>query len=95
MLAIGDVVWQAAIAAALAIALAWIGYKVQSIAKTNDAVHTLVNSNMGLQLKVAEIALGRLAKLPDASREDVEAWEKAKEMLAAHIASQAVVDSKS
>lgn len=95
MIAVGDVVWQAAIAAGLAIALAWIGYKVQSIAKTNDAVHTLVNSNMGLQLKVSEIAHGRLARLPNASRGDIEAWEKSKEMLAAHIARQAVVDSKS
>lgn len=92
---ISDVVWQALIAAVLALGLAWIGYKVQTISKSTDAVHTLVNSNMGVQLEISEIALGRLAKLPGASKEDIAAWEKARNLLAAHVANQAIVDSKS
>jgi hypothetical protein len=56
------------------------------------AIHLLVNSAMAEQLQINEIALGRLAKLPGASKADVQAWEKAKAKLSTHIAKQSTVD---
>lgn len=58
-----------------------------------DAVHTLVNSNMGVQLRVGAVALRRVAELtkhPD----DRAAAELAEKLLAEHETKQAKVDSR-
>lgn len=69
-----------------------IGYlKVVHIGKVSDATHTLVNSAMGAQLKVAAIAMRRVA---DLTRDpaDTEAASVAEKALADHEAKQARVD---
>lgn len=57
------------------------------------AIHALVNSAMGEQLQINEIALGRLAKLPGATKADIVAWEKSKEKLATHASKQSIADN--
>lgn len=59
---------------------------------TNDT-HTLVNANMGAQLKISALALRRLAeytKHPD----DVAAAELSEDLLSEHDKKQAVVDKR-
>jgi hypothetical protein len=66
--------------------------KLDEITKTGDAIHTLVNSAMGQQLKVAAVALRRIAditKHPD----DAAAAELAEKGLREHEVKQQVVDS--
>lgn len=88
---ISDVVWQALIAAVLALGLAWIGYKVQTISKSADATHILVNSNMGAQLKLgAELARWKAVKT--GQKLDIEAADEAERLWADHEAKQAIVD---
>lgn len=97
ILAVGDVVWQALIAAGLAIVMAWMGRrnekKLDVITKTGDAVHTLVNSNFGVQLNIAAIALRRVADLTK-EPSDIKAANIADKALADHESRQAVVDSE-
>lgn len=55
-------------------------------------IHTLVNSNMGAQLKIGAIALRRIAIITkDAA--DIEAAKVAEDLLAEHVRKQAIVDS--
>jgi hypothetical protein len=88
-----DLVWQALIAGVVTIALAWIGTrKLNSIQKTGETVHTLVNSNMGTQLKLNAISLRRLATITN-NPVDVDAAMLAEKLLKEHEAKQAVVDA--
>lgn len=76
------------------IALAWIaGRKLNAIAKTGEQVHTLVNSNMGTQLKLNAISLRRLATITN-DPVDVDAAMLAEKLLKEHDAKQAAVDAK-
>jgi ABC-type transport system involved in cytochrome bd biosynthesis fused ATPase/permease subunit len=62
------------------------------IAKVGEATHTLVNSNMGTQLKISAVALRRVAELtkhPD----DLAAADLADKGLHEHEGKQAIVDS--
>lgn len=67
--------------------------KLQAITETGDKVHTLVNANMGIQLKISAVALGRVAELTKHPK-DIAAWETAKTALAEHERKQASVDAK-
>jgi len=67
--------------------------KLETIAKTAESVHILVNSSMSAQLKISAVALRRVADLtrhPD----DAAAAELAEKLLAEHEAKQKLVDSK-
>ncbi len=62
-----------------------------------DTIHTLVNSRMGLQLKVAAVALRQVAELTvgqGRNASDVAAAEMAESLLAEHVAKQATVDAR-
>jgi hypothetical protein len=68
------------------------GTKLESIAKTADDTHTLVNANMGAALNVNRISTRRLADITkDAA--DIEAADKAEELYLAHERKQATVDA--
>lgn len=105
MFGISDVVWQAAIAGIVTVAMAWIahktaskveevGKKVDSVAVVSEKIHILSNSAMGLQLRLNASHSKRLAALPVASPQDIEAAETAGKALAEHDKQQAVVDAK-
>lgn len=55
-------------------------------------IHTLVNSNMGIQLELNMVLAKRLASMPGATEEDKEAAVRATAMFNEHQAKQAVVD---
>jgi len=80
----------------VAIILAWIGRrglnKLTEIAKTSDAVHTLVNSNMGRELKISAVALRRINSMTHVP-EDERIAKLAETALTDHETKQAVVDS--
>jgi hypothetical protein len=57
-----------------------------------DDIHTLVNANMGAQLKISSVALRRVADLTE-HPEDEAAAVVAERLLAEHENKQAVVDS--
>lgn len=61
--------------------------------KTGEQVHTLVNSNMGVQLRISMIALKRLADLTK-DPDDIAAAEQATKLYREHEAKQAKVDEK-
>lgn len=67
--------------------------KMEALEKVAGATHTLVNSNMGVQLKLNAVVSRRLA---DMTKEpaDMVAAELADKLLAEHVSKQAVVDSK-
>lgn len=67
--------------------------KLEAIAKVSEATHTLVNSNMGAQLKLTAVATRRLAALTN-DQADLDAADLADKLLAEHEAKQAVVDSQ-
>lgn len=89
---IGDAVWQAAIAAVLAIALAWIGYKVQNISKSAKATHILVNSNYGIQLRLGS-ELSRWKANKTKNQADLKAADAAEKLLREHDIKQAILDA--
>jgi hypothetical protein len=67
--------------------------KLNDLAAVTNTVHTLVNSNMGTEKKIAMIALKRVAELtghPD----DKAAAEEAEKSYNAHIGMQADADNK-
>ena len=70
---------------------------LQATNKTQDqklsSIHTLVNSNMGAQLKISAIALRRVADLTKHPN-DVAAADVAEKLLDEHEAKQATVDKK-
>lgn len=59
-----------------------------------ESIHILVNSAMGLQLKLYAVAARRIAELPDANDADKQAAELADKNLAEHEKQQAIVDKK-
>lgn len=68
-------------------------HKLDDIAKTGNAVHVLVNSNMGVQLKISAVALRRVADLTNDDK-DILAAKMAEDLLNAHEVKQATVDAK-
>jgi hypothetical protein len=67
--------------------------KLDGLAKVADATHTLVNSNMGAQLKLNAVVTRRLADLTQ-DPTDHDAAALADKLLAEHQEKQAIVDSK-
>ena len=65
--------------------------KLIEIANVGIAVHTLVNSNMGVQLKLNAVVSRRLAEITK-DRADLAAAELAQGLLHEHEAKQAIVD---
>jgi len=59
--------------------------------KKLDAIHTLVNSSMGAQLKIAAVALRRIAMITKLKEDEVAA-EEAELLLGAHEKKQSIVD---
>ena len=59
----------------------------------ND-IHTLVNSNMGIQLRANSVLLRRIAALPDATPEDAQMADDAQHLWEEHQAKQKVVDDR-
>lgn len=74
------------------ILIALMRSKVAQVEKTGEAVHVLVNSNMGLQLRVSAVALRRVADMTSDTG-DARAAEMAEQLLAEHEAKQAAVDA--
>jgi hypothetical protein len=75
-------------------------HKIDAVAITanntqrmGEAVHTLVNSNMGAQLSISAAALRRIADLTKKKEDEVLATE-AQRLLEDHKSRQAIVDSK-
>ena len=70
-----------------------INHKMHDAKKVNDSIHTLVNSNMGLQLK---IAMGLAAKVADLTnkKKDMNDATETKRLYDDHMRKQAVVDDK-
>lgn len=66
--------------------------KLDDMAKVGDATHTLVNNNMGIQLRLNVVALGRIKELTHDDPEDVAAWNEAVRLLRDHEAKQRLVD---
>lgn len=66
--------------------------KLDSIAKTGEDTHTLVNANMGAALNVNRISTRRLADITN-NQADIEAADKAEELYLAHERKQATVDA--
>lgn len=91
-LAVGDAVWQSAIAGLVTLFLAWMARKMNTIEKVADKTHALVNSTMGYQLKMHATVTRRLAAITgDAA--DKEAADQAAQLLKDHDEKQAVVDA--
>lgn len=65
--------------------------KLDGITETTQKVHVLVNSAMGVQLRLAAVALRRVAELTG-NAADVKAAEMAEEAHKSHEARQQVVD---
>ena len=135
LLAVSDVVWQAAIAGFVTLVLAYMSQrtkaavdvaasdaakkvkdvkntldtvtaerdehaekqdkKLEDIAKVGTAVHALVNSAMGAQLKIGALALRRVADDHKGNPDDQAAADVAEKALKDHIAGQAIIDAKS
>ena len=93
---VSDLIWQALIAACVTVVLAifvsMTQVKLAQIQKVGVDTHTLVNKNYGIQLKLTEIALRRVADYTKDPK-DMEAAEEAGRLYAEHMARQAIVDS--
>ena len=68
-----------------------INEKLTELAVTTDKVHTLVNSNMGLQLKISASALRRVAELTN-DKADIDIATEAERLSKDHESKQATVD---
>src|ERR1051326_998852 len=66
---------------------------LNEIAVTGNNVHTLVNSNMGVQLKISAVALRRVAELTK-NKNDEAAASLAEKSLAEHERKQSMVDAR-
>lgn len=75
--------------AVVALLLGYINIRILRIAKDT---HTLVNSNMGVQLQLTATALQRIANITK-DKDDMKAARLAKTLLMAHEQKQAVVDA--
>lgn len=67
--------------------------KLEVVAKTNDKIHTLVNSAMTTALRTAAIALRRVADMTQ-KEGDVKAADMADKLLAEHEEKQRTVDAE-
>jgi hypothetical protein len=67
--------------------------KLSDIAKTGEAIHILVNSNMAAQMKISAVALRRNAQLTN-HPDDIAAADLAEKLLQAHEHRQGLVDGK-
>jgi hypothetical protein len=67
--------------------------KLEGLHDVAVATHTLVNSNMGNQLKISALALRRIADMTK-HQDDEMAAALAEGLLAEHMARQAIVDQK-
>lgn len=67
--------------------------KLDEISKVGEKTHTLVNANMGAQLKISAVALRTIATL-QRTPHTVAAAELAEKLLQEHEAKQASVDAK-
>jgi len=63
-------------------------------AKVANDTHTLVNSNMGLQLRTNAALARRIASLPTATADDIAVAAAAEKALADHEHRQAIVDKR-
>lgn len=89
-----SLIWQALIAAAAAVAVAYIRYQTKTlrkIARVTEQTHILVNSNMGIQLRINAVATRRLSLMTGAA-DDIEAANLAERLYLEHQTKQAVVD---
>lgn len=68
-----------------------INKKVNAAKGVADATHTLVNSNMGVQLKIAMGLANKVAKLTQNTR-DIEDAAETKRLYDEHMKKQAIVD---
>ncbi len=118
LFAVSDVVWQALIAAAMTIIMAYMSQRTKdAVAKTADAaagkaeevkttlaaataqqdgkldrIHTLVNSNMGVQLRMtAELARWKAVQTRDPKH--IAEAENAERLYREHVEKQAAVDA--
>jgi hypothetical protein len=66
--------------------------KLDGLAKTGDAIHTLVNNAMGVQLKLNAVLARRLASMANATPGDIEAAKAAEALFDEHMKKQAIVD---
>lgn len=66
--------------------------KLEAIAKTGEAVHVLVNSNMSAALKTCAVAMRRVADITKA-KGDIDAANLAEELSRDHEAKQSIVDT--
>lgn len=66
--------------------------KLQDIGKVSESIHTLVNSNMGVQLKLNATLADRIAAMTG-DQNDIDSAKEAHAILAEHNAKQEVVDS--
>lgn len=87
-----DVVWNAIIAGVVTIVLAIINHRLGKIAETGEKTHTLVNSNMGVQLRLHAVTSRRLADVLN-TPETEEIAQLAAKMLEEHESKQATVDA--
>lgn len=67
--------------------------KLDGLVKVTDVTHSLVNSAMGVQLKISAIALRRVSEL-SGNADDAKAAELAESARIAHEANQRKLDSK-
>jgi len=70
-------------------AMTYFMYKLQ---RQGEAIHTLVNSNMGAQLRISAVALRNLAN-ETKNADDAGRATEAERLLEDHISKQAVVDA--
>lgn len=91
---ISDTVWNSLITGAVAVAMAWIGYKLKVIEKTGEKTLHIVNSGVGSLLERHKDATRRLADLPGAPESDKTAANIAEQASDEHQKVQAIVDSK-
>jgi hypothetical protein len=69
------------------------GKQLTSLSKVTNDTHTLVNSNMGIQLRLNTVALKRIAELTNDPK-DVVAAELADTAYQEHLKKQALVDAE-
>jgi hypothetical protein len=69
------------------------GVQLEKIAETSEKTHTLVNSNMGIQLKLG-MELSEFKAVTTGKSEDIQASKLARTMYEEHVKKQAVVDGK-
>ena len=103
-----DAIWIALIVGVFAILQTWLQHhhatvlaKIQAdnskrlddISSTGEKTHTLVNSSMGLQLRISSVALNRLAEITK-NADDIAAAKLADQSYEEHVKKQTIVDAQ-